>query len=175
MKPYCEVLQFLTACIYFIFQVMIFLMLCWRHIFILGTVLRERVRCSFLSALCQTRSGNDGSTESALLQGANSHIHFHNHLCFWRFPLLGSPVSCDESSASARTAANYQDEERERKEESRINQRIIYLGAPFPNLRRSQIGIGVPVMSHQEPSDLSHTIRHGVGHKEALSASYLWI
>lgn len=90
-------------------------MLCWRHIFILWPVLRERVRCSFLSALCQTRLGNDGSTESALLQGANSHIHFHNHMCSQRFPLLGSPVNCDESSASARTAAHYQDEQRERK------------------------------------------------------------
>lgn len=64
------------------------------------------------SAFCKMCFGNNRSTKTALLQGANSHIHFHNHMGFSWFPLLGSPVNFDESSAAAQTAANYWDRQK---------------------------------------------------------------
>lgn len=114
------------------------------------------------SAFCKMCFGNNRSTKPALLRGANSHIHFHNHMGFSWFPLLGSPVNFDESSAAARTAANYRDGRKKgRKEGSQPDQSAHRLPASAIRLRRRQIGSGVPVTSHQVPSDLWHRIRHG--------------
>lgn len=70
--------------------------------------------------------------------------------------LLASPVSFDESSSASRTATNYRDGRKLAAFKRPINQRIIYLRALFGirlHAHQRQIGIGVPVMSHQAASE----------------------